>query len=215
MHSMQILLLIFPITLCKLFTHGFLEFEYRQGGVEMVRWSRRQWKCWWSPSMEAHRRFCHGHRLTAVCTDLTLGGGILWSLCGSRSLHRFLPCVFILPIAMVIINLTVMQWQITTILKPVLEAPIVVPANAIFFVMHCAWGIQRGHSNGSYGGKVGFDGGGHRTSLEVRHQGTSSRALSRAVCHGDSVGRTFHGGFLVIKHSLCTGCRFLYKRRKS
>lgn len=144
MHSMQILLLIFPITLCKLFTHSLLEFEYWQGGVEMVRWSRRQWKCWWSPPTEAYRRFCQMHKMAAVCMGFTLGGGILWSLCGSsrlQNINSFPPRVFILSITMVLINPTVMQREIATVLKPL----VVVPAGTIFFVVHCAWGVQREH----------------------------------------------------------------------
>lgn len=173
MLSMQILLLIFLIRLCKLFTHSLLEFQYWQGVVEMVGWSRRQWKCWWSSSVAAHRRFCQGNRLTAVCTTLTLGGGILWSLspslcgrsCLQNCMYNFPPGVFILSITMVIINLTVMQWQIATVLKKFVEAAIAVPAVAIFFVVHCAWGVEREISNRRYRWKMGFDGGGNWGSL--------------------------------------------------
>lgn len=162
MHNMQILLLIFLITLCKLFAHSLLEVQYWQR-AEMVGRSRRQWKCRLFPSGAAHRRFCQRHRLTAVCTTLTLGRGILWSLCPSlcgssclqNSMYNFPPGVFVLSI--VIINLTVMQWKIATVLKEII--------GAIFFVMHCAWGVKRGMSNRSDRWKVRFDGGENWGSL--------------------------------------------------
>lgn len=219
MHRKQILLLVFPVALWKLFTHSFLEFQYWQG-VEMVRWSRRQWKGWWSPSVTAHRRLCLRHRLTAVCTNLTLGWGILRSLCLSvgggsglqHCIYNFPPCVVILSVAMEFINLTVMQRQVATVLKALAETPIVVPAGAVFFVVHCVCGVMRELSNRADRRKEGFDGGGRRKCLEMRHHTVS--VFFRAVRHSSLVLRTFHGGFLAIKSSLCTGFKILYKRRE-
>ena len=139
-------------------------------------------------------------------------------MCSSRC--RFFLHVFILFTPMVIINLTVVQWKIAAVLKPVIQSPIMLPAGAVFLVVHC-FGVvieRKQHRGHCYRWTLGFDLVGlfYWGSFEVKHPGlcTShrSRAFLQITGHSSLVLRAFHGDFLGVKHTHCAVCRFLDKK---
>lgn len=67
-------------------------------------------------------------------------------MCSSSRRQQGCSCDFsldlvILFIPMVVINLTVVQREIPTVLKSFIHNPVMVPAGAVFFVVHCSGAV--------------------------------------------------------------------------
>lgn len=131
-------------------------------------------------------------------------------MCSSRRLQGccgFSLDLVILFIPVVIINLTIVQRQIATVLKHVIQSPVRLPAVAVFLVIDCFGAVvdREQHRSPSSRWALRFEGGWLFPwgRFEVQHPGLCSRALLHFVGPGRLVARAFHDDFRTVKHKQC------------
>lgn len=203
--------LVLLVALGKFFTHLLLEFQHRQVGVTVInRWGGWQRVCQCPPRTPTHWRksFCQRHWVTRDRSFSTFGRRI-----NSQGCCEFPLCVvvFLIP---VVVNLAVLQRQISTVLKSIIQSPVVVFAGAVFLVVDCPGTVvgREQYCGRSCRLTLGFDGGWafYWGGFGVKYSGLCSKTLLHVVDPGSFTARGLHGAFLTVKHYAVS--RFLDKK---